>query len=188
MARVGKVSRMVRMAASALLVALALLLAPQVPQALAEQADPFQASVAATAADGTYKVEVALAGGTGRATVESPATLVVRDARMALTLVWSSPNYDYMVVGGERYLPEIADGHSRFQIPVLALDEPFEVVADTTAMPEPHEISYEITVDSSTMVPETSAMQDAGMPAGLVAAVACGVLAAMALARRLSRA
>ena len=40
-----------------------------------------------------------------RQTVESPAALTVADGKMTATIVWSSPNYDYMIVDGEKYLP-----------------------------------------------------------------------------------
>ena len=95
-------------------------------------------------ADGSYTVEVSLSGGSGRASVESPAAMEVRSGGVTLTLVWSSPNYDYMLVGGRRYLPVNQTGNSTFEIPVLSLDEPFKVVGDTTAMSAPHEIEYEL--------------------------------------------
>ena len=62
-----------------------------------------QAGTAAPA-DGTYTCDVTLEGGSGRATVESPAALTVADGKMTATIVWSSPNYDYMIVDGEKYL------------------------------------------------------------------------------------
>ena len=64
-----------------------------------------KAAEAETPADGTYTCEVTLEGGSGRATVESPAALTVADGKMTATIVWSSPNYDYMIVDGEKYLP-----------------------------------------------------------------------------------
>lgn len=84
-------------------------------------------------------------GGTGRAEVESPAKLVVKDKKATLSVVWSSPNYDYMIVGGRKYEPVNTEGNSVFEIPVEALGEPFDVVADTTAMSKPHEIEYKFT-------------------------------------------
>ncbi|MBR3225990.1 MAG: hypothetical protein IKF78_11780 [Atopobiaceae bacterium] len=105
----------------------------------------------ATLADGTYTVEVSLEGGSGRASVASPATMEVRAGEATLTVVWSSPNYDYMVVDGERYLPVNQTGNSTFQIPVPSLGEPFKVVANTTAMSTPHEIEYELTVSNAAM-------------------------------------
>ena len=96
-------------------------------------------------ADGAYTCDVTLEGGSGRATVESPAALTVADGRMTATIVWSSPNYDYMIVDGEKYLPTNTEGNSTFEIPVAALDTPLDVVGDTVAMSTPHEIEYTLT-------------------------------------------
>lgn len=98
-----------------------------------------------TPADGSYTCEVTLEGGSGRATVDSPAALTVADGRMTATIVWSSPNYDYMIVDGEKYLPTNTEGNSTFEIPVSALGVPLSVVADTVAMSTPHEIEYTLT-------------------------------------------
>ena len=96
-------------------------------------------------ADGSYTCEVTLEGGSGRATVESPAALTMADGKMTATLVWSSPNYDYMIVDGEKYLPTNTEGNSTFEIPVSALDTALTVTADTVAMSTPHEIEYTLT-------------------------------------------
>ena len=109
-----------------------------------------QAGTAAPA-DGTYTCEVTLEGGSGRATVESPAALTVADGKMTATIVWSSPNYDYMIVDGEKYLPTNTEGNSTFEIPVAALGTPLSVVADTVAMSTPHEIEYTLTFDSASL-------------------------------------
>lgn len=98
-----------------------------------------------TPADGSYTCEVTLEGGSGRATVDSPAALTVADGKMIATIVWSSPNYDYMIVDGEKYLPTNTEGNSTFEIPVSALGVPLSVVADTVAMSTPHEIEYTLT-------------------------------------------
>ena len=98
-----------------------------------------------TPADGSYTCEVTLEGGSGRATVDSPAALTVADGKMTATIVWSSPNYDYMIVDGEKYLPTNTEGNSTFAIPVSALGVPLSVVADTVAMSTPHEIEYTLT-------------------------------------------
>lgn len=98
-----------------------------------------------TPADGSYTCEVTLEGGSGRATVDSPAALTVADGKMTATIVWSSPNYDYMIVDGEKYLPTNIEGNSTFEIPVSALGTPLSVVADTVAMSTPHEIEYTLT-------------------------------------------
>ena len=98
-----------------------------------------------TPADGSYTCEVTLEGGSGRATEDSPAALTVADGKMTATIVWSSPNYDYMIVDGEKYLPTNTEGNSTFEIPVSALGTPLSVVADTVAMSTPHEIEYTLT-------------------------------------------
>ncbi len=98
-----------------------------------------------TPADGSYTCEVTLEGGSGRATVDSPAALTVADGKMTATIVWSSPNYDYMIVDGKKYLPTNTEGNSTFEIPVSALGVPLSVVADTVAMSTPHEIEYTLT-------------------------------------------
>ena len=92
--------------------------------------------------DGTYQMEVELLGGSGRASVTSPAKVEIKDGKAVATLEWSSPNYDYMVVDGEKYLPVNTEGNSVFQIPVEAFDQDIAVIADTVAMSTPHEIEY----------------------------------------------
>ena len=96
-------------------------------------------------ADGAYTCDVTLEGGSGRATVDSPAALTVAEGKMTATIVWSSPNYDYMIVDGEKYLPTNTEGNSTFEIPVAALGTPLTVTADTVAMSKPHEIEYTLT-------------------------------------------
>lgn len=92
--------------------------------------------------DGTYQMEVELFGGSGRASVTSPAKVEIKDGKAVATLEWSSPNYDYMLVDGEKYLPVNTEGNSVFQIPVEAFDQDIAVIADTVAMSTPHEIEY----------------------------------------------
>ena len=111
-----------------------------------------QPAAAEAPADGTYTCDVTLEGGSGRATVESPAALTVADGRMTATIVWSSPNYDYMLVDGEKYLPTNTEGNSTFEIPVAALDTPLDVVGDTVAMSTPHEIEYTLTFASASLI------------------------------------
>ena len=77
-------------------------------------------------------------------------TVSVRNAQpkteeVSETPAWSSPNYDYMVVDGEKYLPTNTEGNSTFEIPVAALGTPLAVTADTVAMSTPHEIEYTLT-------------------------------------------
>ena len=96
-----------------------------------------------------YSCQVTLTGGSGRASVESPAEVTEQDGALAVQLIWSSANYDYMMVDGTKYENEAAAGdNSTFTIPFTAYDEPLTVTADTTAMSQPHEIEYQITVSS----------------------------------------
>ena len=95
--------------------------------------------------DGEYQIDVAKEGGTGKAEIESPATMTVKDGEATMVCAWDSPYYDYMIVDGEKYEPVNESGNSVFEIPVLKLNEPFKVIGDTTAMSEPHEIEYELT-------------------------------------------
>lgn len=103
--------------------------------------------------DGVYTVELTFEGGSGKATVLSPASLTVEEGAVSATLTWSSPNYDYMIVGGEKYLPVNTEGNSVFEIPVLEFDTPMDVIGDTVAMSKPHEVEYTITFHSDTVKP-----------------------------------
>lgn len=103
--------------------------------------------------DGSYQVELSMEGGSGRAQITSPTELTAADGEMTARIEWSSPNYDYMIVEGEKYLPVNTDGNSVFEIPVAALDEPIEVIGDTVAMSTPHEVEYTITFHADTLQP-----------------------------------
>lgn len=106
-------------------------------------------------ADGSYQAALTLEGGSGRAGIQSPAAVHVSEGKITALIQWSSPNYDYMVVGGETYYPVSAEGNSVFEIPVEAFDIPIPVIGDTVAMSSPHEIEYTLTLHSDTLVPES---------------------------------
>ena len=101
--------------------------------------------------DGIYSVDVTLGGGSGKSTVLSPTILTIADGSMVAKIEWSSPNYDYMLVNGEKYLPVNTEGNSVFEIPIAALDTEFDVIGDTVAMSSPREIEYTLTFHSATM-------------------------------------
>ena len=101
--------------------------------------------------DGSYTVEVVLEGGSGKVTVESPAALEIKDGKASAVLVWSSPNYDYMLVDGEKYERTNTEGNSTFEIPVSGFDYQMPVVGDTVAMSTPHEIEYTLQFDSASL-------------------------------------
>lgn len=102
-------------------------------------------------ADGGYEIEVTLEGGSGKTTVESPALLVIADGAATATIVFSSSNYDYMLVNGEKYLPVNTEGNSTFEIPVSGFNYKMAVTADTVAMSTPHEIDYTLYFDSESI-------------------------------------
>ena len=102
-------------------------------------------------ADGTYTIELTMEGGSGRASIQSPAQITVADGAVTVTLEWSSPNYDYMLVNGEKYLPVNTEGNSVFEVPVEALDAPLTMIGDTVAMSTPHEVEYTVTFHSETL-------------------------------------
>ena len=95
--------------------------------------------------DGEYAVNVTLAGGSGKASVQSPAPLKIEGETATATIIWGSSNYDYMIVDGTRYDPVTLEGGSTFEIPVTVFDRPMKVTADTTAMSKPYEIEYTLT-------------------------------------------
>ena len=101
--------------------------------------------------DGSYTIELTMEGGSGRASIQSPAQLAIADGAATATLEWSSPNYDYMLVNGEKYLPVNTEGNSVFEVPVEALDVPLTMIGDTVAMSTPHEVEYTVTFHSETL-------------------------------------
>ena len=124
-----------------LLLALCLLLLPS-----------FYALAAELPADGQYTIEATLFGGSGRASVVSPAQLTIKNGVATATVIWSSPYYEYMIVGGETYYPVQEQGNSTFEIPVT-LDTDIAFSAQTVAMSQPHVIEYKLRFDSATLKP-----------------------------------
>jgi hypothetical protein len=113
--------------------------------------NPVEKETAALPEDGTYSVGFAFSGGSGKARILSPGTVVIEDGKATARIQWSSENYDYMIVDGEKYLPLSTEGGSVFEIPVSAFDEPLKVIGDTVAMSKPHEIEYVLTFDSASL-------------------------------------
>ena len=126
---------------------LALMLAGPVSVAAAQKENGIETDLE----DGEYSIQVDLEGGSGKASVSSPTLMLVKNGRMYAELQWSSSNYDYMIVDGEKYEPVNKDGNSTFEIPVTVFDTEMEVTADTVAMSTPHEIDYTLNFDSSSM-------------------------------------
>ena len=100
--------------------------------------------------DGVYTADVVLTGGSGRASVESPAKVVIADGKTTATVIWSSPFYEYMMVGETRYDPIQQEGNATFEIPIV-LDEDMSVSALRVAMSEPHLVEYTLRFDSKSL-------------------------------------
>lgn len=121
---------------------LALMLAGPVSVAAAQKENGIETDLE----DGEYSIQVDLEGGSGKASVSSPTLMLVKNGRMYAELQWSSSNYDYMIVDGEKFLNESEEGrNSVFTVPITVLDDKMEVIADTLAMGAPHEINYTLT-------------------------------------------
>ena len=85
--------------------------------------------------DGEYAIDVAMTGGSGKATIQSPTLLTLNDGIAYVSITWSSSNYDYMIVDGQKYLNESEeDANSHFTIPIADLTQDVPVIADTLAM------------------------------------------------------
>ena len=95
--------------------------------------------------DGEYTASVSLEGGSGKAGIDSPCSVTVKNGKATADIIWSSPNYDYMIVDGKTYYPVNTEGNSEFLIPVR-LGEDMKISADTTAMSTPHLIEYTLRV------------------------------------------
>ena len=112
--------------------------------------------------DGEYSIEVNMTGGSGRASISSPTLFIVEDGKAYARLLWSSTYYDYMIVGGQKYMNETTDGgNSTFTIPVSKMDRIIPVIADTTAMGDPVEIEYSLTFYENTIGPKGMIPQEA---------------------------
>lgn len=111
--------------------------------------------------DGEYSIDITLEGGSGRASLDSPALLIVQDGKACAQIQWSSSHYDYMKINGEKYLPVNTEGNSVFQIPVTVFDKPVDVVGDTTVMSTPHEVEYQLTFHKDTIAEKNTAASNA---------------------------
>ena len=96
-------------------------------------------------------------------------------------------NFDHMLWNKKLPLaPQVVSVVAEGSRVVLTLDQPFAVVADTTAMSQPHEIEYRIAVDASSIRPQGTSFP---IHAVLVAlATSACVVVALVVARRLGKA
>ena len=115
----------------------------------AAASDSAAGDTAAGAEDGTYvPASFKAEGGTGKVKI-SCSEVTVSEGKARALLSFSSPHYEWVKVDGVQYDPENAQDKDRdssvFRIPV-ALEEDMEIIGLTTAMSEPHEITYTIRI------------------------------------------
>ena len=85
-------------------------------------------------------------GGSGKIEMTCPQVRMDGDQAYA-TIVIDSEHYSWLKVNGKEYPCEHENGSSSTEIPVI-LDETMEISGLTTAMSQPHEITYTICVGS----------------------------------------
>ena len=107
--------------------------------------DVEETAASETLYQGIRYYSISFEGGTGKSYIESPVEVSFEGDEITACFVWSSKNYDYMIVDDVRYDNENEGGPSTFHVKVKSLDEPLTVIGDTTAMSKPHEIEYTIT-------------------------------------------
>ncbi len=102
-------------------------------------------SCAKQGVNSAYQVDITMEGGSGKAYIKSPVEVTDSGGKMTARLVWSSKNYDYMIVGGVRYDNENPGGESTFTVDIDSIEGSLNMIGDTVAMSTPHEIEYVIT-------------------------------------------
>ncbi|MDO4753724.1 MAG: ABC transporter substrate-binding protein [Bacillota bacterium] len=103
--------------------------------------------------DGLYRIEAQLKGGTGRVKIHSPVEIEVKNGEITAVFIWTSSFYEYMLVDGQKHLPENRDKEkdtTTFRIPLKAI-ETFPFVAQTSKMSRPYDIEYSIEFDPGTL-------------------------------------
>ena len=112
-------------------------------------------------------VNVVFTGGSGKTTVDSPVELRPETDGYTAVLRWSSPNYDYMLVDGVKYLPVNTEGSSVFEIPIPSEKCIVAVQADTTAMSTPHLIDYILAFGGTVSTETPTVADESAAPAGI---------------------
>ena len=86
-------------------------------------------------------------GGSGKVQITCPA-IWEADGAIWARIVFSSPNYPKLVSDGVEYTAEHDGDTSVFVLPVT-MDEDMAIVATTTAMSQPHDITYTIHIGAT---------------------------------------
>lgn len=100
--------------------------------------------------DGEYTCEVQLEGA-GRATLESPARLTVKDGVCTAEIVFSTKKIDYVIVDGQKLEPTSTEDGAAFTVPVAAFDQKLSITVDSTAIKPATEVAYSMRFDADTL-------------------------------------
>ena len=101
-------------------------------------------------ADGQYTCEAVLEG-RGKTSVRSPAAVTCEGEVCTARVVLSTSKADYVIYGGEKYLPVSTEGGAAFDLPVSVFDRKLSLIVDSTAITPAAEVPYSITFFSGTI-------------------------------------
>lgn len=76
----------------------------------------------------TYTIEAYVKVEDGQGQIQTPTSIFVKEKQATAVISWNSPEYAYMIVGGEEILPKSREGGSVFWIPVTDWDKDMEIV------------------------------------------------------------
>lgn len=110
--------------------------------------------------DGAYTPDgFSFSGGSGKVTISCPR-VVVADGEATATLVFSSPNYPRVAVDGVEYAAAHEGDTSIFEVPAL-INADMTVVGTTTAMSQPHDVTYVVHISIGETVSAPEAAEEA---------------------------
>ncbi len=98
----------------------------------------------------TYLIEATMTGEEGVTTIKSPTSIFVKEKQATVVITWDSPEYNYMIVDGEKILPKSQEGGSIFWIPVTAWDEEMELTV-SKGLKEPEELTCSLYLNTETI-------------------------------------
>ena len=81
----------------------------------------------------------------------SPARMAIEGGVCKATLVFGTKKIDYVIVDGEKILPEENPDGAAFTVPVAAFDRGLSVIVDSTAIRPAVETPYTVTFDSASI-------------------------------------
>ena len=76
----------------------------------------------------TYTIEASVTMEDGGGQIQTPTSIFVKEKKATAVISWDSPEYAYMIVGGEEILPKSREGGSVFWIPVTDWEHEMEIV------------------------------------------------------------